>query len=131
MRERDWRDEMESLTRARQMKAGKRTGSRASEICQRVNCVRRLLGVQVDTDHVEGEGPLKAGRKGWPVRFEPCQGSFWFWGWGVWYSERSNNWEIFIVIISGWRMSMDKGGLGSSIHWHCESVRGMVEEWVA
>jgi len=56
MRERDWRDEMESLISARQMnlmKVGKRTGSRASEI-----------------DHVEGEGPLKPGRKGWPVRFE-------------------------------------------------------------
>lgn len=55
------------------------------------------------TDHVERKGTLKAGRKGWPVRFEPRPreetSSFGFGGRGVRYGIRFDDWEVLLIIL--------------------------------
>jgi hypothetical protein len=94
---------MESLTTAKQMKLGKRIGSKASATCHRVNGMAHLRNDQVYSYYVEWKGSLKAGRKGWSVRLDPLPsektGSFGFGGRGVRYGERFDDWEVFVVIV--------------------------------
>jgi hypothetical protein len=95
---------MENMTTPKQMKLGKRIGSKASATCQRVNEMAHLRNDQVYSYHVEWEGSLKGRRKGWFVRLDPLPsektGGFGFGGRGVRYGERFDDWEVFVVIVS-------------------------------
>ena len=94
---------MESLTSAKQMKAGKIIGSKVSATYQRINGMSHLPHDQVDSYYVEWKGSLKGRRNGWSVRFEPLPSentvSFAFGGRGVRCGERFDDWEVFVVII--------------------------------
>ena len=96
---------MESLTSAKQIKAGKIIGSKVSATCQRINEMAHLLNDQVHSYHVVWKGSLKTRWEGWPVRFEPLPaektGLFAFGGRGVRYGERFDDWEVFVVIVPG------------------------------
>jgi hypothetical protein len=76
----------------------------------------------VETYYVEWKRGMKAGRKGWPVRFEPLEcerageGPFMLWWWCIRYIKRSYDRKISGVVLSRGGISVQDDGAGKLTH---------------